>query len=437
MKKYPVLFFALAAVFFACSSPTGGGGGGSVSDGSGGSGGGRGGSRKHAILYVTPEGAGTKDGSSWDNASSDIQEMIDDADGRGAQIWVAAGVYKPAHIPEEASTDSRHRTFWLKPKVRIYGGFSGDGTEDGLGERDWENNKTILSGDFNNNDGGNAIDGFIGMDENAYHVVLALGIPDDEQTILDGFTITGGNANGDESTISVGVHLVKSSWSGGVVNWQSSPVLTNVTISGNQAGDSGGGGMSNAFSSSPVLTNVIVSNNRADFGGGMFNWGDCSPVLTNVVISGNQASFGGGIFNSSSSPVLTNVTISGNQAGDGGGMYNWNNSAPEIRNSIIWDNGTGVTNNVSTPSTPSYEYSLVEGGVLGGVNGNLAGTTDPQFVNSSIGDYRLKYESLARNAGTIAFYKEGKSPDLSGITTDLDGNPRTTGVKIDMGAYQY
>ncbi|RYZ94805.1 MAG: hypothetical protein EOP47_27110, partial [Sphingobacteriaceae bacterium] len=172
--------------------------------------------------------------------------------------------------------------------VKIYGGFAG--TEVLLTDRNLAltANKSTLSGDVIGDDGAN----FANNVENTYHVVVSIGVIGAAE--LNGFTISGDNANGS---------------SGIAVN--------TATISLKN-----GGGMYNAYSSSPVLTNVTISGNMATDGGGMYS-NFSSPVLTNVTISGNMASnTGGGMHNSSYYPLLTNVTISGNTATNGGGMYN-------------------------------------------------------------------------------------------------------------------
>ncbi|MDR1211406.1 MAG: choice-of-anchor D domain-containing protein [Spirochaetaceae bacterium] len=373
----------------------------------------------NGAFFVKPSAAGDGSGSSWANASDDIQAMIaisDDYPGIN-EIWAAAGTYTPAHVPPIASpTTDRDRTFLLKAGVKLYGGFAG--TEAALSQRNPAANVSVLSGDFDSDDGGNAMDGFTGMDENAYHVVLGVNIPDDGETVLDGFTISGGNAD-TNSFIPVDGKAIYRDYGGGMFNSGSSPVLTNVTISGNQA---------------------------TDWGGGMYN-STSSPVLTNVTISGNKAVAGGGMDNSTSSPVLTNVTISGNQANNfGGGMFNQNSSSPKIRNSIIWGNGTN--NVINSGGTPSYTYSLVEalnpsGSEDGG--GNLDGTSagnNPLFADprlpalSTEGDYRLQAGSPVIDAGSNSFYTAGQDPDLSAITTDRDGNGRFNGAAADMGAYE-
>lgn len=61
-----------------------------------------------------------------------------------------------------------------------------------------------------------------------------------------------------------------------------------------------------------------------------------------------------------------------------------------------------------------------------GTSGDI--TTDPQFVDSVGGDYRLQSTSPCINAGDDALVMG---------TTDLDGNARIVHGTVDMGAYEY
>lgn len=408
--------------------------------------------------YVKTIATGDASGSSWNNASGDLQLMINSSV-PGDVVWVAGGTYKPIYRADNLSVltpNDRNNAFVLKPDVKIYGGFAGN--EMALTQRDSTRitNNTILSGDLGVIDDNS---------DNAYHVVISAGSVGSAG--LNGFTIKDGNANGPGGNLTVLSQSIYSYEGGGLELTNSSPVLTNITVSANNAISIGGGinnynsspvlfyvniigniagsggGIYNN-SSSPAISNTIISGNSAiaggGAGGGIYNLSNSFPVLTNVTISGNTASYGGGILNNNGSlSFLTNVTISGNLAISGGAIYN-NLSSPKIRNSIIYDNSTGILN--AGGSMPAITYSLVQD-LTDESNGNISGSKDPLFVAplapglSTGGDYRLKSTaSPAYNSGNNAYFDAGQTPDLSAITTDLDGNPRIIAV-IELGAYEF
>ena len=90
------------------------------------------------ILYVTTTGAGTQDGSSWTNATSNLQYAMDVAMSCNppAAVWVAGGTYTPG------------KSLVVQPKVAVYGGFEGNEpyTYDLL-QRDFTAHATIIDGD--------------------------------------------------------------------------------------------------------------------------------------------------------------------------------------------------------------------------------------------------------------------------------------------------
>ncbi|HET8829113.1 MAG TPA: right-handed parallel beta-helix repeat-containing protein [Pelobium sp.] len=337
-------------------------------------------SHAQTIRYVKATAAGNGDGSSWANASDDIQAMIN-ASVANDQVWVAGGTYLPnrkANALTVITPNNRDNAFVLKADVKIYGGFAG--TETALSQRDLTltANESILSGDL-----GIAVDN----SDNAYHVIISAGAVGTAE--LNGFTIKGGNANVFPGTVTVNSNTVYRNSGGGIYNFNSSPKISNVSLNGNSANNKGGG-ICNFNSSALIITNVTFSGNSANNdGGGIFN-DFSSPFITNVTLNGNSANNGGGIYNVSSSPVITNVTLSGNSA-DGGGIYNFD-SSPVIRNSIIYGNSSGIFNDYSTPV---ISYSMVQGSTDTS-NGNIS-ETDPLFVDAPLfgtapfigGDYRL------------------------------------------------
>ncbi|MCH5716616.1 hypothetical protein [Niabella hibiscisoli] len=89
--------------------------------------------RAQNTRYVKPSASGSADGSSWANASNNLQAVIDVA-ANNDTIWIAAGTYQPGN----------NQWFNLTKALNIYGGFSGNETS--LHERSPNTAPTILKG---------------------------------------------------------------------------------------------------------------------------------------------------------------------------------------------------------------------------------------------------------------------------------------------------
>jgi len=342
-------------------------------------------------FYVDDTANGDNNGSSWEHAYNDLQSALA-ASSSGYEIWVATGVYTPGN----ARTDS----FGLVAGVETYGGFDPASGIDLFSERDWEVYPTVLSGDIDGNDGKDAngvvTDTINISGSNSYHVITSTNAL--STTVLDGFIITAGNADGtfpDEK-------------GGGMFNDSSSPALANLIFSGNSATNNGGG-MYNTFQSSPILTNVTFSGNSATYhGAGMYN-NQSSPILTNVIFSGNStvsgSGRGGGMYNNvNSNPILTQVSFFANSANDGGGMYNNLQSSPSLTNVTFSGNsatyGAGMYNKQSSPILTNVIFSgnsTVSGsGRGGGMYNNV--NSNPTLTNVTFaGNYSNQRGSAMTN----------------------------------------
>jgi predicted outer membrane repeat protein len=168
---------------------------------------------QNLVRYVKQDATGSGNGSSWANAHTDLQAALAAAS-PDEEIWVAEGIYKPT------STADRTISLVLKNGVALYGGFAG--TETTRAQRDYDTNVTVLSGDI-------GVQG--DTSDNSYHVVV--GSNTNNSAILDGFTVTAGNANGEMFS--------REAQGGGMYNETGSPSLINVIFEKNTALFAGGG----------------------------------------------------------------------------------------------------------------------------------------------------------------------------------------------------
>ncbi|MFH1419698.1 MAG: right-handed parallel beta-helix repeat-containing protein, partial [Planctomycetota bacterium] len=314
-------------------------------------------------IYVDAGASGANDGTSWTDAYVYLQDALTQAgdDGAVAEIWVAAGTYRPdRNTANPTGTGDRSATFQLLDDVSIYGGFAG--TETSLDQRDVDANETVLSGDLAANDGPD----FANNDENSYHVVTGSGT--NSAAVLDGFTITAGNADGANPDDS----------GGGMYNDAACPTVTNCAFDGN-ACIVDGGGMFNDSASCPALTDCTFTGNYADErGGAIANHSESSPTLVNCVFNANTAGWGGGGMRSegNSDPRLIGCTFTMNSAEGGGALEGWESSPTLVScvfngNSATTGGGSGGAMQTSYGS-PMLTNCIFTGNQAGADGGALA-----------------------------------------------------------------
>jgi len=299
------------------------------------------------VLVDIDNVAGPRDGKSWATAYQTIQEGLDAASLSGKdEVWVAEGTYYPT------STTDRRISFQLKPDVTLYGGFKGN--ELARDQRDWVKNVTILSGDIGRRGDKNA---------GSYHVVK--GAP---HAAINGFTITGGNADGDAPYDRKG---------GGMINYDKASITAaNCLFIGNSAEE--GGALYNWNLSSPALINCTFSSNSADKNGGaIVNRNGCSPTVNNCAFVKNYAKWHGGamFMDYGSNPILSNCTFVENSTdGYGGGMYTYN-KASQI----------GVTSPVVNNCTFTGNSARLRGGGMANYDRGNSIVTDCTFNRNYAG----------------------------------------------------
>jgi hypothetical protein len=362
-----------------------------------------------SVLYVKADAVGADNGTSWADAYSDLQEALAVA-APGNDIWVAAGTYLPS------ATSARDATFQLKSGVGLYGGFVG--TEVLHSERDPATNLTILSGDLNGND----LEVLEPPDlvsestrsDNSYHVVT--GSYADETAVLDGFVITGGNANGSGNTHGGGMINVETVTvpanptvvnctfyrnsaavnGGGIYNELGDPTITDCVFSENHGNGAplgqGGGGVHNARGSLTLRRCQFQGNTSIGGGAGLYN-NNASPTVIDTTFDGNrvtgggQTNVGGGIFNKASDATIINCTFTGNSAQYGGGIFNGEGPASTIANCIFTGNegrlgGGGINNWISSPTVTNCSFvANIAVNAGGGLRVNGSGSSGTTVTN--------------------------------------------------------
>jgi hypothetical protein len=446
-----------------------------------------------ARYYVDARATGAKNGSSWNNAFTRLQDALAVAPA-GSEIRVAKGVYRPDE-PDGSITigptdgvdpgdqfnlivesDPKEivnlaSTFNLKSGVVVKGGYAGKGAHD-PNKRDVEAYETILSGDLRGNDGPLAhpyhMVGDRNRADNCYHVVSAIRV--DATAVLDGFTITAGQAFGSNDPN-------RHSCGGGLYIDEGSPTIRDCLILGNAARYYGGGVYTRSRCS-PTLINCVIADNWSEWwGGGLFNHGS-DLALERCLISGNGAVYyGGGIHNHTNGRLAaSNCILSGNLAAEldsglGGALSSYlgttrldfctlvGNRATEgpslacdspnssggstflLRNCILWDSNEPVWNN--DQSTLEIAYSNVQGGWAGAGNIDAdpcflepghwdSAGTPPSLLRDDTwieGNYRLRWDSPCVDAGDPE-----EAADAG--QTDFAGGLRRYGAAVDMGAYE-
>lgn len=254
-----------------------------------------------STVYVDADASGpSHDGLSWCGAFTDLQDALDGVVA-GAEIHVAGGVYKP-----DRGSGDRSAAFHLVDGVAHRGGYAGCGATD-PDERDTELYETILSGDLDGNDGPD----FENNEENSYHVVT-YGTGNGPSTLLDGFTVTSGNADGPSPYHHSGGGI-------GALGSSGSPTIINCTIRANHAANCGGG-MSNLVSNTSIANCVFEGNSADGQAGGLCNiLGD--PSVSGCVFVNNYAATGGAVYSSNSNVLITSSAFEGNSANNGGAIY--------------------------------------------------------------------------------------------------------------------
>ena len=246
------------------------------------------------------EGA-TGDGTSWANASGDLQKMIDELADNNPQnqpgeVWVAAGTYSPVGWldPSKSYTAS----FRMRDGISVYGGFAGTEQSKTQREKDGElpwqyKNVTVLKGASYENDAiWNETDYQWNINSSASrHVVWFAPFPYNEEdyfksvTILNGVTIVGGNAQGD-----IGVEDFLTDRGAGVYMGRNCYLMNSIVKECHAESDGG----AVCLKGGRLVGSLVFNSSAESRGGGVYV--DNAGLVLQSMITNCSATDGSGVY---------------------------------------------------------------------------------------------------------------------------------------------
>lgn len=405
------------------------------------------------IRYVKPKKAGKGDGTSWDDATDDIQwainDLADKAPGEKGEVWVAAGTYVVKdRILNDASAPV---SLLMKNGISVYGAFNGtekrrsERIEESKGLKPWGwNQESIIRGaefkgsddaNWNNNDEAWNI-----KNSGSYHVVWFAPLPGGnaftDEVYLEGFTIEGGkfhdtNKAEYDPDCGAGVYINDPSArmryctvrfcnpgmkeSGSIKPRGGGIYCKNGQTEGNLVYDCSayqGGGI--YIDEAGFITRSMITNCSAYQGAGVYLNGDANnsekayyQILATSVISNNTSTRNGAVYLDGHGLVINNTIVNNytNNTSDPADELSSNTGGVYIKekgllaNNVIWNNSllqhkSGTNNSASMAQI--YAANPSEETV--------------QFYNNAISDVNAAKWTNTYQSGTISIntYYSGK-----------------------------
>lgn len=366
------------------------------------------------IRYVKQDGTGN--GTSWENASGDLQRMIDElADnnpqGLPGEVWVAAGTYEPQSQLIQGTGYSA--SFRMRDGISVYGGFIGG--ENSKTERKkkeggmpWEfKNQTVLMAAYyvRNESNPSFTSNKWTLTSDSRHVVWFAPMPDEEGTFtqptyLDGVTIMGGYAQG-----GTGVDDFKTDRGAGVYMDGRNTYLTNSIVKENYATGNGGG----VYLKDGRVQSTLIYNNNADQNGGAV-YVDDQGLVHRSMLTNNSARNGAGVYLDNQPAtqgeqdhpeylILSTCVVSNNTASGNGAVY-CDEGGVLLQNTITNNNcvtATDATDPNASQTGGIYinRYALVANSVIWN-NRMSDGTNIPMYAKNPTADkVRFMYNAIS------------------------------------------
>ena len=403
------------------------------------------------IRYVKQGGTG--DGTSWTNASGDIQRMIDDlADnnpgGQPGEVWIAEGEYEPQ--TQLISNASYSASFRMRDGISVYGGFAGgeaSKTERTMKQKapgeeamPWEfEHTTVLKAAYYDRKNLALNGNKWTLTSDSRHVVWFAPMQDEDPftqvTTLDGVTIMGGYAQG-----GTGLDDFYTDRGAGVYMDGENAYLTNCTVTENNATGNGGGVY---LRNGRVQSSLIYNNNSDQNGGGVYV--DDQGLVHRSMLANNSARNGAGVYLDNSDEaqllpeylILSTCVVSNNTASGNGAVY-CNQGGVLLQNTIV-NNKCVTATDLTDPNASQTGgvyinyYALVINSVLWNNIMQSTGTNIPMYAKNPDAN-RVRFLYNAMSGVNNAVWNDIRQEQTLSLVDENKGGENTIGPRFEEPA---
>ena len=403
------------------------------------------------IRYVKQGGTG--DGTSWENASGDIQRMIDDlADnnpgGQPGEVWIAKGEYEPQ--TQLISNASYSASFRMRDGISVYGGFAGgeaSKTERTMKQKapgeeamPWEfEHTTVLKAAYYDRKNLTLNGNKWTLTSDSRHVVWFAPMQDEDPftqvTTLDGVTIMGGYAQG-----GTGLDDFYTDRGAGVYMDGENAYLTNCTVTENNATGNGGGVY---LRNGRVQSSLIYNNNSDQNGGGVYV--DDQGLVHRSMLANNSARNGAGVYLDNSDEaqllpdylILSTCVVSNNTASGNGAVY-CNQGGVLLQNTIV-NNKCVTATDLTDPNASQTGgvyinyYALVINSVLWNNIMQSTGTNIPMYAKNPAAN-RVRFLYNAMSGVNNAVWNDIRQEQTLSLVDENKGGENTIGPRFEEPA---
>ena len=409
----------------------------------------------NGITYCMPSGT-ANGGNNWTNPANLSRALLEAKTNSNIQeIWVSGGIYYP-QLDTLGNTATTMAMFPVRSGLKLYGGLNPATATIA----------TVHSANYTINPADSSL---LDGQQVSYHVLLFDNA--DSTTLLHGFNILNGNANGVNSddrngggmVVKMGAPRISACFFAnnsaaahgcGIYSYGSFAHFDQCVFRSNSSGQYGGA--IHCLGNSPEFNHCMFTNNHADVSGGAIS--TLSPIHTGIYNSmflhNSCGETGGAVNDEYGNTSIINCSFAYNTVtsgiGIGGAVFSCALTLDVVNCTFL--KNTAVNDGYAIGTNGSIVFSLSNTVILGGNNGNDfygsgGGAVQHVVISDSSAATQALWFSSVNESDTDFLHLADTAPGINagdtalypiGIFNGLDaaGNNRLFSCSIDLGSFE-